>query len=75
MQNHPITLQHIKHLKQSNKMTNTTKPHEGRVLTIKTAFVLIVLLAILGAMLPGCSAAKDPCVQRRGISGFGYKAN
>lgn len=75
MQNRPINLQHIKHLKQSIKMTNTTKPHDGRVLAIKTVFVLIVLVAILGSMLPSCNAMRDPCKQRRGMAGYGYKAN
>lgn len=55
-------------------MNQLTTPHRERQSMVKTIF-LITLLGIVLCSLYSCTALKDPCKERRGISGYGYKAN
>lgn len=51
----------------------TTTPHQSRVTGIKIALLAIILITVLVSNW-SCTALKDPCKERRGMSGYGYKA-
>jgi len=53
-------------------MTKTPTPHRYRVMTIKSAFLLIALTAFLAVWLSGCSPCKNGCKQTRGMKGYSY---
>lgn len=48
-------------------------PHDFRVSGIKTVMLLLLTIMVLASV--SCTALKDPCRERRGMSGYGYKVS
>lgn len=49
------------------------KSHKDKEFNIKLALLAIILTVVLVSNW-SCTALKDPCHERRGMIGYGYKA-